>query len=143
MRRARTLIEVLMALLALRLSAQQAGPLAVGHGYRGETTCVGGVPHSAQLAELVAQDSAETAAHEAIHRRQLAPNCDSVLAVWAADPRAKLEAEAEAFCGGMRAAEVPRAWWHARAVRVSAWWVRWSNALGFDEYLAAFDRWCG
>lgn len=122
--------------------AAKAAARARGAGHNaGETRCTVGGTDSVQLWELSHADSAEVAAHEAIHARQLAANCDSVMAVWDLEPALKMEAEAEALCGGMRAANVPVAWWHGRMVRAAVFWARFST-VSYDQALGAYRRWC-
>lgn len=111
--------------------------------YRAETHCAGGVPISElPLRGSTAKDSIETTAHEAVHRRQMIANCDSVLGVWSESLSAKMAAEAEALCVGMRAAGLSELERKQRAVQAALWWAQYRGEWSFSEYLAVFSLWC-
>lgn len=111
--------------------------------YKAETRCTGGIATSdAPHPGVSALDSTETVAHEAVHRRQLAVGCDSVLALWSTDLAAKMTAEAQALCMGMRAANLSDVERKRRAVQAALWWSQFRGQWSFAEYLAMFDLWC-
>jgi hypothetical protein len=98
-----------LALLLLTASAAAAqDPLAarprgLPSGYLGTTRCVAGVPTSLIDPHLDPATRRETEAHEAVHRRQLAGDCERRLAAIARDPLLRLDYETEAYCGGLDA----------------------------------------
>jgi hypothetical protein len=109
---------VLVPLLASHVSAQEGGPPVVvtpslsaaaprvgaevnelpPQGYMGFTDCRAGVPTSRFDPTLDSITEMEVRLHEQLHRLQLAVGCDSVQALWRRDPRAAVQAEAEALC---------------------------------------------
>jgi hypothetical protein len=106
------------------------------------TYCLDNVAVTDSLMPLRALDSVETAAHEAVHRRQLLNDCDSTKALWSRDVEAKMEAEAEAFCVGMRAAGRSTEERGRRAVVAALWWSQFRGTASFAEYRERFMRWC-
>lgn len=103
----RVALLLLVVLAAAPAAAQRVGPVDVGPG--GRTWCEQGVPTSTLNPVLDSLASRAIAAHEAEHRRQLAPGCDSILAQIQRDPMLRLHVEAEALCAGVHAIDEGRA----------------------------------
>ena len=110
--------------------------------YQGQVTCDFQHPFAEQLRTLTAEQQAENSVHEAVHLRQLAGNCDSVMAVWDQDFGERIKAEAEASCEGWKAGNMPRELWRARSGRAAAWWARFTT-VGYEAAIDAFDKACG
>ena len=125
-----------------------AGPLwgqtpGVTRHYTSTTHCdMGRARSDPPTRGMTSRDSIETVAHEAVHRRQLAAGCDSVYALWSRDLAAKMSAEAEALCVGMRAAGLSDLERKQRVVEASKWWSQFQGQMSFAEYLATFTLWC-
>lgn len=80
-----------------------ARPRGLPSGYLGTTRCVAGVPTTLIDPHLDPATQRETEAHEAVHRRQLAGDCDRRLAAITRDSILRLDYETEAYCGGLAA----------------------------------------
>jgi hypothetical protein len=80
-----------------------ARPRGLPHGYLATTRCVRGVPTTIVDPHLDSLTRLETEAHEAVHRRQLAGDCEARLLAAAQDPLLRLGREVEAYCGGLAA----------------------------------------
>jgi hypothetical protein len=105
-RRAGLLVTGLAAAVVTAGEAQSplaARPRGLPHGYLATTRCVHGVPMTIVDPHLDSLTRLETEAHEAMHRRQLAGDCEARLLAAAGDPFLRLEREAEAYCGGLAA----------------------------------------
>lgn len=108
-----------LLLLSSQLVSQASAQRGDGHlgvtpapssrAFVGEVTCnEAGEPDARYLDSLLIEqhaieiDRAETLRHEAVHLAQLTSDCRSTMARWVVDPAARLEAEIEATCGGIR-----------------------------------------
>jgi hypothetical protein len=106
-----------LALLLLPLSlAAQADTLRLAAVPLGRTTCEAGRPVTHYADSLPPNVRAQIEAHEAVHRDQLATDCEAALARITASPEALLLAEAPAYCAQMRVAlqqyaADPRVYW--------------------------------
>ncbi|MGH7184695.1 MAG: hypothetical protein ACREIB_00220 [Pseudomonadota bacterium] len=92
-----------LALVAPPAAAQNA----IDIGWLATTYCASHRPFTTTAPMLDSVTSIAVAAHEAAHRRRMAAGCDSVKALWARDPVARLDAEAEGYCAGLGALELP------------------------------------
>lgn len=111
----------LVALATLRAQTP-ADTLRLAAAPLGLTTCDLGVPVTHMADSLDANARAQVEAHEAVHREQLATDCEVTLARITATPEGVLLAEAPAYCAQMRVAlqqyaADPRVYWQ-QLVRV-------------------------
>lgn len=110
--------------------------------FQAETSCDGSRVDTQNLRDLTAEQAAENAVHEAVHRAQLTDDCAGTMALWDRDITARVGAEAEASCEGWKAGSVPARLWSARGVRAAAWWARYTT-IGYEAALGLYDRACG
>lgn len=122
MRRSTTSVLLLALGLVVGPLAAQTDTLRLAAAPLGLTTCDLGVPVTHMADSLDANARAQVEAHEAVHREQLATDCEVTLARITATPEGLLLAEAPAYCVQMQVAlqqyaADPRVYWQ-QLVRV-------------------------
>jgi hypothetical protein len=115
------------------------------HGLAGATGCddQGNPAIEPPRPELTGYERAENIRHETMHRAQFAINCDSIAALWAAEPIYRIQLEAQATCVGLEAwptDSLRRIRKGLAAGRISA---AYGNGSGFEEIYEALDHYCG
>lgn len=99
-------LPVLVGVFAAAGPLHAQAPLAsrppdLPHGYLGMTRCLEGRPVSTIDPYLDSISRVETEAHEAVHRRQLATDCEGRLRLIERDPQLRLAYEVDGYCGGL------------------------------------------
>lgn len=114
--------------------------------YMAETRCAAGRPVTTPLSDSALERHGltrqENVRHEAAHWMQLAANCESVMAVWATNPSARMDAEVQATCIGI--AWYPDATHRSRRRNDARTMLMmlFGPLIGPGAVYEAFERWC-
>lgn len=115
-----------------------------GNGNGGELVCHNGKPHiePQDTNDLVGLGRDENRLHESMHAEQFAPNCDSIMALWTAEPFYRLELEAIATCYGLEVYVSDSVYSYRKWKAVARISTAYGSGFDFNDIRAALDRHC-
>ena len=130
---------VWLALLSLVACVHVSPRLTNGPGW---TDCMDGRPVTHWDASADPSTVAEMDVHEAVHRAQLAGDCEARLAWLTATVERRAEAEAEAGCVQLAWAAPDATRWTFDLGQLRGWLYVKFPTLTHDSLNAAITRWC-